>query len=257
MMADALRQRDRGALPPWLSTHGVSTATAIEVSRNNFCGTLVNALRTSFPAVGSLVGEKFFDGAATSFARDMPPRSPWLDSYGASFPAYLDTLATLAALPYIAEVAKLEWLINLALHAPDAHGGQIGTRDIETLTALDNDAAGSVRLHPAPSFGLLRTVHPADAIWSAVLALDADDGDARLAAIDLQSGPVWLCVSRQADGVDVRRMPERAWRFAAALRGGATLATAASDADSVDGDIGALLAAHLQQQHFTSFSIGT
>jgi len=114
-----------------------------------------------------------------------------------------------------------------------------------------------VRLHPASSFGLLRAVHPVDAIWSAILGLhacedDGEHGDARLAAIDLQSGPVWLCVSRQPHGVDVRRTSEEAWRFAAALRDGVALATASS---RVDGDVGALLAAHLQQHHFTSFSI--
>jgi hypothetical protein len=264
-MAEALR--GRGTLPrqlpllPLLVTRGVSAASALDVSRNNFVGTLVNALHTSFPAVSCLVGREFFEAVANAFVRQAPPRSPLLDNYGSDFPAFLRTLSALNALPYIAEVAELEWLVNVALHAHDICATHIDAWDIAGLAALDDAAAGSVRLHPASSFGLLRADHPADLVWSAVLALDDlseathDDTthDRALAAIELQSGPVWLCVSHHSYGVDVQRMPEHAWHFAAALRGGEALATAA---DGVEGDIGALLAAHLRQGHFTSFSIG-
>lgn len=257
LMAGALREHgsDRAILQaqllPRLSTAAASAADAFGVSRNNFVMTLTSALETRFPAVSKLVGKQFFDHAAAAFVRAEPPASPWLDAYGASFPAFLAGYATLAALPYVAEVAQLECLVNLALHAVE-----VRACDVTALASLEESVAGTLRFHPAPSFGLMRADHPVDAIWSAVLQLvpaSEGDHDNVLAAIDLQSGPVHLCISRQRHGVDVRRLPGHAWHIAHALSAGIPLSVATA---GFDGDIAGLLADLLAAGCFTSYSIG-
>ena len=90
---------------------------------------------------------------------------------------------------------------------------------------------------------------PRDTIWRAVLGED----DSALAAIDLTAGPVWLMVQRLAAGVDVARVDEAAWRFAAALCAGQPLASALDAASGIDAP--ALLADHLRCGRFIAFSL--
>lgn len=134
--------------------------------------------------------------------------------------------------------------MNRALHAPD-----VEPLDIARLAALDAANHDRVRFVAHPALGLVRAAYPVDAIWRAVLAED----DAALAAADLAAGPVWLMVQRLASGVDVTRIDERAWRFAAALCAGEPLGAALSAAAGTDA--AALLAEHLVAGRFIGFSL--
>jgi hypothetical protein len=83
----------------------------------------------------------------------------------------------------------------------------------------------------------------------AVLAQD----EAAMAAIDLGSGPVWLFVQRFETGVDVSRLSEQEWRFAARLCAGQGLQAALDDPSGFDAP--AALAAHLAAGRFTGFRL--
>jgi len=91
--------------------------------------------------------------------------------------------------------------------------------------------------------------HPVDAIWRAVLAQDDD----AMAATDLGAGPVRLLVERRATGVEVTRLEEPAWRFAAALCASRPLQTAIEAAPEVDA--ATLLAEHLAAGRFIGFEL--
>jgi hypothetical protein len=75
-------------------------------------------------------------------------------------------------------------------------------------------------------------------IWHAVLSRS----DARLAAINLTSGPVHLIVQRPADEVEVVAIDAREWRFTEALFAGMPLGEALEGAEV---GVGACLAGYL------------
>jgi hypothetical protein len=183
---------------------GFSPAERLDVYRNTFASVLANVLRLSFPAVDKLVGAEFFEGAARIFVRSHPPSSACLDDYGAAFPDFLSGFAPAASVPYLPDVARLEWAVNRALHAPDAP-----PIDSARLAALGDSPTAEVSFAPHPSVTLMRSPYPADLIWRAVL----DRDDAALAAIDLDSGPIRLMVHRSESSIDVRRMSELAYCF--------------------------------------------
>jgi len=224
---------------------GLLPRQRLSIYRNTMLGTLANALRLSFPAVHRLVGGDFFEGAAQVFARGQPPRSPDLNAYGAEFPGFLQHFEPAATLAYMADVARLEWAVNGALHAPDA-----SALDPSTLAGVapgDHDRACFVA---HPSISLLHSTFPVDTIWRAVLQHD----DAAMAAIDLQE-PVYLLVERRVDELDVMRLDEGAWHFAAALLGGQPLGVALGLAHGVDAP--ALLAHHLLAGRCVAFHVST
>jgi hypothetical protein len=223
---------------------GLAAARRLAVYRNTFDSNLANAVRLAYPAVRKLVGTEFFEGAARMFAHERPPRASSLDVYGDEFPDFLASFAPAASLAYLADVARLEWAVNRALHAPDAH-----PLDASRLAAVDPALHERVRFVAAPSVSLLRTPCPADTIWRAVLAGD----DAALAAVDLAAGPASLLVERLEAGIEVERLDEPAWRVSNALFSGVPLGVALAGLD--DATAADVLARHLARGRFVAFSV--
>ncbi len=195
---------------------------------------MATALQLAFPAVRHVVGPEFFEGAARLFVAEAPPRSAWLDEYGADFPEFLARLAQAASLPYLPDLARLEWKVNLVLHAADAEALALAR-----LAALGEAELEELRLAPHPAAQLLRCGFPADAVWHAVLERD----DEAMAAIDLADGPVWLLVQRTQGDVHAVRLSEPEWRLARALFSGQPLGAALAAASCAEPH--GLLAAHL------------
>jgi Putative DNA-binding domain len=99
----------------------------LAVYRDTARTTLGNALALTYPAVLRLVGADFFAGAAQAYIDAQLPQGGCLNDYGSDFPATLAPFvarhAPAAPLDYLADVARFEWAVNRALHAPDAAAG--------------------------------------------------------------------------------------------------------------------------------------
>jgi Putative DNA-binding domain len=241
-MRASLVDRDDGAAAAMLAED--IEADRLDIYRNTFIIGATRALRLSYPAVHKLVGNDFFEGAAGLFIAQHPPRTAHLDDYGAEFAGFLQDFPPAAALVYLADVARLEWAVSCALHAEDAE-----PLDLARLAGLAADDQGRVAFTPHPAFALLRSDYPVDVIWRAVL----DGDDAALSAVDLTPYPIRLMVERRAAGVDVSRLGEPAWRFAAALRDGLPLEAAIAEIPDARAD--AVLAGHLAAGRFIDFRL--
>jgi hypothetical protein len=181
------------------------------VYRNNTYASLIEVLEGRYPVVGRLVGEEFFRAMAAVHIERHPPQSPVLLLYGAAFPAFVAGFPPAAGLPYLADVAALEWAWHEAYHAEDAKP--------LPLTALGN-AAGDVAqavliLHP--SLRLASSPHPVLTIWERHGA----GGDSGAIAFD-GKGEDALIVRPNLD-VQVRRLRPGAVPFIRALGQGRSL----------------------------------
>lgn len=212
------------------------------IYRNTVVLTLTRALRLAFPAAHKLVGEAFFEAAAGIFIAAHPPRAACLDLYGEHFPLFLELFEPARGLSYLPDVARLEWAVNRALHAPDA-----AAIDLHAFGAMTEAEVAALRLTAQPAVTFLKLDHSADAIWRAVL----DDDDASLAAIDVSEGPVHLLVERGPFGIAVQRLRANAWQFGFRLAEGNSLGeviSAMPDFDAISA-----LAIDLAAGRFTSF----
>jgi Putative DNA-binding domain len=223
----------------WVASDGMNSGMRLGIYRNTSISVMTTALCLVFPAVRKLVGEEFFEGASRLFAAEAPPRSAWLDEYGSDFPAFLARLPHTSSVPYLADVARLEWHVNLVLHAP-----KTTPLELARLAALSEPQLSQTRLVRRPEVRLVRCEFPVDAIWRAVL----DGDDYAMAAIDLADAPVWLRVSRTESGPEVVRLSENEWRVLAALFSGQPLHAALAEARGEQTH--ALLAAQLAAGYF-------
>jgi hypothetical protein len=238
----SLVDRDDGAAAAMLAAH--VAPNRLDIYRNTFVGSLTAALRLSYPAVHRLVGDDFFAATAGAFMAESPPCSAYLDDYGAEFPEFLLRFPPAAGLPYLPQVARLEWAVSRAIHAPD-----VESLEPMRLTALAPEAQSRVCFMPHPSVGLVCADYPVDAIWRAVLSGD----ESALATLDLDTGPVHLLVQRLSGGVEVLQLDESPWRFAADLCNGTPLQAALDAARDIDPT--ALLAEHLVARRFIGFTL--
>ena len=243
-MLRALVSKDYENAASQIVDDGFSAAERLDIYRNTFLSSLTGALRISYPAVHRLVGEEFFEAAAQCFIEAYPPQGAYLNAYGAGFGDFLAQFPPAASLPYLADVARLEWAVNCALHAEESTA-----LDQERLEAVANFPPDRLVLIPHPSVSLLRLDHAAEAIWRAVLAED-DDG---LSNIDILAGPEWLLIERTANGVEVLRVGEDEWRFAGTLYAGETLEKALDIV--LDADMVSVLARHLAAGRFIGFGL--
>jgi hypothetical protein len=190
----------------------------LDIYRNTIEGVLTGALRLTFPAVDRLVGAAFFDALALAFARRHPPSAGCLDDWGGELAHFLEEFPPAATVPYLADVARLEWAVFRAARAAD-------------VPSLDPAKAGWP-LSPHPSFSLVAVTWPAEAIRRAVLEDDFN-------GLALDRRPRWLAVHRLAGDVVVRSLDAEAAAFTRSLIDGETFVAEPSPAHL------ALLAEHL------------
>lgn len=153
------------AVPLGLSTWNRSDpARRLAVHRNNVMVSLVDALAQTFPVTQQLVGEAFFRAMAQVFVRTHPPRTRVLAHHGQALPGFIAQFPPAASLPYLPDVAQLEWLRLQALHAADA-----SALEPASIAALLSDAERLplLRWQMHPSLHLLRSPQAAVSVWAA------------------------------------------------------------------------------------------
>lgn len=131
-----------------------------DIHRNNVVAGLVDALAKGFPVCRRLVGEAFFEVMARDFVRQSPPRSPVLAEYGEAFAAFVEAFPPAAALPYLADVARLEFAAGQAYHAADAV-----PQSITALNGVPQSRWAGLRFAMHPAVRLVTSRYPVASIW--------------------------------------------------------------------------------------------
>jgi hypothetical protein len=187
---------------------------------------LHDALREEFPAVAHLAGARRFHALVHRYQRAATLRSYNLNDAGAELADVLRADALAAELPFLPDLAALEWALARAFHARD-----VAPLAAAQLAALGPTAivGGGVRFQP--SVALCASPWPIHTLWQ------ARDTPHEAIDIDLTVGERVLVWRR---GAQVDCMPIDAARAAAlrALQVGHSLAATADGCD----DPGAVIA---------------
>ncbi|KRS16304.1 DNA-binding domain-containing protein [Roseovarius indicus] len=189
------------------------------VYRNNVAAGLTDALETSFPAIAKLIGQENFRKVAGTFLRQHPPQNPMMMTYGADFPAFLETFQPLQPLGYLPDVARLEQALRIAYHAADAR-----PIDPAILQTLPPDALAGARFTLAPATQIIPSRWPIHAIW----AFNMEDGPKP------QPGPQTVLITRPDYDPQMTPVTPGTAAFITALQSGETLSDATDTATTTD-----------------------
>ena len=127
------------------------------VYRNTVIHGVVEALAANYPVVAKIVGQEMFEGIAAEFVTKDPPKSAVLALYGAAFAEWIERQPWNEALPYLADVARVERLHIESFMAADA----------EPLQHLPDGHPSSLRLKLHPTVRFIWLQSPAMSIWLA------------------------------------------------------------------------------------------
>jgi len=204
----------------------LSCEQRIEIYRRNVSSTLTGALRDLFPVTEKIVGAPFFSRLAEQFVCATPSVSGDLNMFGREWPDFLRSQAGAINLPYLADVATLEWAWHQAFHASDCVAF-----DLARLAEVPAEQHATLRFHLHPSVMLIESAHPIVRIWQVNQREYA--GDMQL---DWTSPGDLALVSRDYLTVNVTSLSRASFYFLRALNDGETLEAAVEFAFTADAE---------------------
>ena len=216
----------------------------LDIYRNNIFVTLTSALRDAYPLIELLTGEDFTLGLLRSFIRANPPREAYLAGYGGELDSFIETFAPARDLPWLADIARLEWAMNEADYAPD--DSPLTAADLQKVPF---DAAADVLLIPRTSCRLLESQWPLLAIRDFCLKPDRDEKE----TLDLNQGGCRFMVYRPSLSVELVPLEHDEYTWLEALLDGKNMGDALAHvlSDFPDFNMENILLKHLQLETFS------
>ena len=163
---------------------------------------------------------------AREYAYAQPPQSRLMAFYGAAFPDLIENFPPAAGLPYLADVARLEYQRIVAYYAADVPS--IGAEAV-TAALADEEALPALGMSLHPSLSVVSSASAVVSLWAAhqgVLDLSTVEPDTPEAALILRNGL----------DVEVLKISAAAGAFLCELQAGASLGTAAAEAAGIDAE---------------------
>jgi hypothetical protein len=220
------------ALPAGLRARHVTAARGLQAYRANAGAAAERALASAYPVLRALVGEASFAGLARAYWRARPPMRGDLAWLGAGLPGFVADDPQLADVPWLADVARLEWLLARAEGAADAPGSAAGR--LASLQVLSEHDPRELHVALAPGAAVMRSAWPVASVWRAHRP-DAAPGafDEARALVAARTGEIaFVCRPEWAARVDV--VDEASARFLQSLVDGHSLAAALARATEAD-----------------------
>ena len=241
-----------GVVAGWLRDRPERVTRGLQAYRANAGALAERVLAAAFPTLVQLLGADASTGLARAYWHAEPPRRGDMAQWGDGLPAFIAADAQLAAEPYLADVARLDWAVHLAEAADDA----APPSGLALLTR--NDPAG-LWLQWAPGTALLSSPHPIATVWWAHQAqAEPGDGSERFAPVRAAFAAgvgEHALVSREGGWRgQVRAVPAAEAGFMQALLAGHSLGSALSNT-AADFDFEAWLMDHLSHGRIAAVSI--
>ena len=225
---------------------GKTAADQFAIYRGSVTGGLTKALAEIYAVCQKLVGKEFFDAIIGHFISHQRSYSPDLNDYGAQLSEFIGNFPAAASLPYLADVARLEWAWHRAFNGEDAPHG-----DLDSLSKLDQDQYPSIIFHLAKNCALLESVYPIHRIWET----NQDDfkGDKQ---VNLDEGGVRLIIWRHGLTMHMDPLDDAQWALLTELNQQQFFAHVCEKFSQIhtNDDIGTVLSSILQRGWITSFS---
>lgn len=192
----------------------------VAIYRNARQVILRNTLAGAYPVCRALVGEDCFSAIVRDTLAAQSSTSPNLHRYGDALPDVIAQSPLADSVPYLADVARLEWRVHWAHYAPDAPAEPLNAATLGAMLAQSPDA---IRAHLVEGAWCVASPCPVVSIWRA----HQPSADAALDEIDLRAAEAAVVTVRE-DRVVVLDVDAHTATFLAACEATPSLQTALS-----------------------------
>ncbi len=197
----------------------------LQLHRHHVTRSIDAALAATFSTVAAVVGQEFFGLLARDFIAGTALDDPVLSRYGAHFHQFVAAKQEMHGLPYLADVARLDWALNVAFHAP------LGPRlSVADLVGWPEEALPELSLRLPAGSSLIESAWPLDLIWQASQPGTPAD------KVDLAAGSSRLVIFRRCEDAAFAALGPGEAAFIEGLSRGDPLGAAARHASQVEKD---------------------
>ena len=203
---------------------GFSPSQRMQIYRNNLFISLTDALQAVYPSVHRLVGEGFFKYLADSYIRAHPSQSGNLHDFGQELEAFIAGFEPATTVPYLADVARLEWDQHLVFHAAEH-----SPLDLRRLSAVPDEQRTELRFRFHPASKLMSSRYPVLTIWEA-----CGDEQERTRTVSADKEGEQVLIIRRKEKVELHRLSGGEHTFLRFLKDGYRLGTAYERAAEVE-----------------------
>ena len=193
----------------------LSAKDRLQVHKNNYRLTLSAALIDIYPVLMSFVGHEWLEAALKKFVLEYPPQDACLSGYGGKLADFLKGFEPAAAMPYLVDIARLEWAIYDCQNAKEDK--VLSAQEWHDIagTGIQNQSLQFVQAHQ-----FISSDYPLLDLWQAGSGLEVDG------EIDLSSGGVRLLVIRPHTEVVLFALKEDEYAFLRSLQKGGSIVAA-------------------------------
>ena len=245
------------AMTPYLTKGAISPHGRMSIYHHSALGNIEHAMALTYPVTKALVGDKFFRFAIKYYANDTRPPSPNIDEYGEDFADFLAQFEPAQKLPYLPDVARLEWHYQISALAPRSQ-----VIDSNALSAVAQEKYFSLYLHLPASAQFFSSPYPVDKIWHWSQdnnEQDNGEGEQEQPPLILEDeGGCNILIIRPFAQVNILRILPEEQIFLRALQRGANLFEAYEEATAINEefDLAHYLQRHISSATFSGFTIG-
>lgn len=245
--ADVLLEGASGELEDAIVSDAFPALGRLRIYHHNVFTSLTEALSHIYPVVVRLVGEQFFAYAAHGYIGRYPSRSGNLHDFGEYLAQFLAEFPPAAGLPYLPDMARLEWAHHQAFHAAEHI-----PLALERLAEVPAARYADIKFVCHPSVRLVSSQFPIVRIWE----VNQPDYPGE-ATVHLDSGGGQWRVMRRTLRVEIVALSAGEFALLGHFDGGTPFEAACESALEVEPafDVTACLQAHVLAQTVVDFTL--
>lgn len=139
----------------------LGAAERLDVYAQMYWARLHDVLRDDFRRVAALLGPERFEAGVLAYLSANPSEHPSVRWVGRHFAAFLAARPPVEGLPFVADLARLEWARVEVFDAPDAE--PMRADDLRRIAPADWP---DLRIELIPALQVLQSAWPVHAIWT-------------------------------------------------------------------------------------------
>lgn len=178
------------------------------IYQNNVQQALINYLCEVYVACHELVGSDFFRAMFGRYIAEQYPASGNIHYYGATLADFIEQFEPAKSVPYLADVARLEWAEHQAYYAADS---EAVTQ--HSMAQYDQAEQLTLPVKLNESISLIESEFPVDEIWK-----QAQPDYKGEVGVSLDDGGVTLLIFKQQYQVNILKLDAANWQFLNAIQ---------------------------------------
>ena len=187
----------------------------LSIYSGGYLARVQEALEEAYPAIRHVLGSRAFSELSRAYAARHPSRDYNLSLSGRNLPVFLESSPWAADLPFLPDLARLEWSVTEAFHAFD-----LPPLDPARLASIPPEQWDRLKLIFQPSARLVASAWPVLDIW------EARDQPVAGVRVDLINRPQRILVYRNNLQVRCELLEEASFLLLRDLSAGRTLGDA-------------------------------